>query len=106
MCSTSLLSCSCVFLKLEGQAALLRLSRLLRVLKLLKMIEQLQIILRGLARGLTSIGYITMLLFLCFYLFGIIGIMLFKESDPAHFSGLGHALLLSSGQQPWRTGPT
>ena len=83
----------CVIPQLEGQAALLRLLRLLRVLKLLKMIEQLQIILRGLARGLTSIGYITMLLFLCFYLFGIIGIMLFKESDPAHFSGLGHALL-------------
>ena len=40
------------------------------------MIEQLQVILRGLGRGLTSISYIAMLLFLVFYLFGIIGIML------------------------------
>ena len=56
---------------LGSQASLLRLLRLLRVMKLLKMIEQLQIILSGLVRGLSSIIYIAILLFLCFYLFAI-----------------------------------
>ena len=73
----------CAIPALGSQASLLRLLRLLRVLKLLKMIEQLQIILRGLARGMSSIGYIAMLLFLVFYLFGIIGIMLVHRAALA-----------------------
>ena len=43
--------------------------------------------------GISSIGYIAILLFLVFYLFAVMGMLLFKESDPAHFSGLGHAMV-------------
>mgnify|MGYP002017460901 CR=1 FL=1 len=83
----------CIVPGLGSHAPLLRLLRLLRVLKLLRMIEQLQIILKGLARGMSSIGYIAILLFLVFYLFAIVGLMAFKQTDPAHFGGLGTALI-------------
>ena len=52
-----------------------------------------QVILKGLMAGISSIGYIAILLFLVFYLFAVMGMLIFKESDPAHFSGLGHAMV-------------
>lgn len=55
--------------------AVLRLLRLARLLKVLRMVEELQIILRGLANGLRSIGYIMLLLLVLFYLFAIAGIL-------------------------------
>ena len=62
-----------------GFAAVLRLLRLLRVLKLVKQLPQLQMIVGGLLNGLTSIGYISLLLALVFYLYGVLGIILFRE---------------------------
>ena len=76
-----------------GFAAVLRLLRLLRVLKLVKQLPQLQMIVGGLLNGLTSIGYISLLLALVFYLYGVLGIILFRENDPWHFSTLDIAML-------------
>ena len=73
---------ACLIPTLGSQAALLRLLRLLRVLKLLKMIVQLQVILKGLARGISSIVYIGLLLVLILYLYAIVGMMLFQKNDP------------------------
>lgn len=56
-----------------NQVQLLRLLRLLRVLKLLKMVVELQMILKGLAAGMSSVGYVAMLMVLIFYLYGCIG---------------------------------
>ena len=74
-------------------AQVLRLLRLLRVLKLVKQLPQLQMIVGGLLNGLTSIGYISLLLALVFYLYGVLGIILFRENDPWHFSTLDIAML-------------
>jgi voltage-gated sodium channel len=68
--------------------AVLRLMRLLRVTKLFKSLTQLQIIMNGLVHGMTSIGYIGMLMSLMFYVFGIIGIQIFRANDPVHFGSL------------------
>eukprot|EP01048_Picozoa_sp_COSAG05_P017512 COSAG05_NODE_2400_length_3111_cov_5.177291_1_plen_700_part_00 len=73
--------------------AVLRLLRLLRVLKLVKSLPQLQMIVSGLMQGLSSIGYISLLLFLVFYLYGVLGIILFRDNDPWHFSSLDIAML-------------
>lgn len=73
--------------------AVLRLLRLLRVLKLVKQLPQLQMIVNGLLQGLSSIGYISMLLFLVFYLYGVLAIILFRDNDPWHFSTLDIAML-------------
>eukprot|EP00937_MAST-01D_sp_MAST-1D-sp2_P003360 g3360.t1 len=72
---------------------ILRLLRLLRVLKVLKAFPQLQVIVQALFKGMKSIGYIGVMLAVVYYIFAIVGIMLFKKNDPWHFGTLGHALL-------------
>jgi voltage-gated sodium channel len=72
----------------SGQVAVLRLLRLLRVLKLFKAIRPLTIIMSGLAQGLSSIGYIALLMTLVFYVFAIVAIMFFRANDPVHFGSL------------------
>merc|ERR1719329_1011107 len=47
----------------------------------------------GLLKGLGSIGYISLLLGLVFYLWGVLGIILFRDNDPWHFSTLDIAML-------------
>ena len=64
---------------LGNQVQLFRLLRLLRVLKLLKMIVELQMILKGLAAGISSVLYVAMLMTLIFYLYGCIGFILFRD---------------------------
>jgi voltage-gated sodium channel len=56
-----------------GFVPMLRLLRLFRVLKLLKTVPQLMIIVNALINGFRSIGFIGVILFLFFYIFGIIG---------------------------------
>ena len=76
-----------------GMLTMLRLLRLLRVLKLVKAFPQLQVIVSALMKGLGSIGYIGLILILCFYVFGIIGNMLFANNDPFHFGQLHYAMI-------------
>lgn len=67
------------FMPFGGAAvSVLRLLRLLRVLKLFNNIKELQIILSGLAKGMSSVSYIGLLLFLLFYVFGIVALMFFR----------------------------
>lgn len=72
---------------------MLRLLRLLRVLKLLKSLPQLAIIVNALIMGLSSIGFIGVILLLVFYLFAILGMILFKDNDPWHFGTLHQSIL-------------
>jgi voltage-gated sodium channel len=76
-----------------GSLALLRLVRLMRLAKLIKKVPQLQMIVQGLTGGLSSIGYIMILLSLVFYLFAIAGILFFRDNDPFHFGSLPKALV-------------
>ena len=81
--------------KIPGGGAvfvLLRLVRLLRVLKLVKSLPQLSVIVTALLMGISSIGYISVIMFLTFYLFSILGVMLFKENDDFNFGSLHRAL--------------
>lgn len=82
--------------KIPGGGAvfvLLRLVRLLRVLKLVKSLPQLSVIVTALLMGISSIGYISVIITLTFYLFSILGVMLFKENDDFNFGSLHRAFL-------------
>merc|ERR1711871_1360884 len=59
----------------------------------MKSIPQLQIIVYGIIKGMSSIGYILLLLLFVFYFFGILSIELFGRNDPWHFGNLFVALL-------------
>ena len=50
-------------------------------------------IVNALLMGLTSIGFIGIILVLVFYMFAILGMILFKDNDPWHFGTLQSAML-------------
>jgi voltage-gated sodium channel len=71
-----------------------RLLRLLRIFKLAKQLKQLRIIVEALVKGFSSITYISLILFIFYYVFAIVAMLLFKVNDPHHFGNL-HVSLLS-----------
>jgi voltage-gated sodium channel len=73
--------------------AILRLLRLLRALKLLKSVPQLQIIVLALVRGVSSMGYISLMIVLVFYVFAITAMIFFAENDPWRFGTLHNAMI-------------
>ncbi len=76
-----------------GFAPVLRLFRLFRVLRLVSVIPRLQVIVSALLRCLPSMFYVTILLFLVFYIYAVAGTMFFGANDPIHFGGLWTSML-------------
>ena len=65
----------------------------MRLLKLVGKVKQLQVIVTGLAKGLSSVSYIMVLMLLIFYLFAVMGVGSFRANDPFHFGSLGVAMV-------------
>ena len=72
---------------------ILRLLRLLRVLKLLRALPQLTMIVTALMKGASAIVFISVILGMFYYFFGIIAITFFGENDVWHFGSLHMAML-------------
>jgi voltage-gated sodium channel len=82
------------FLPLDAQYfAVLRLARLLRVLRLVRALPKLQVLVGALLKSLPSMGYISILLFLLFYLYAVLGTFMFQGNDPLHFGNLQRTFL-------------
>ena len=75
-------------------AAVARLVRLLRVFRLFSGVPRLRLIISAMVKAVPSIGYVSLLLFLLFYMYGVLGTTLFARNDPVHFSDL-HTSMLS-----------
>ncbi|MEM7537241.1 MAG: ion transporter [Chloroflexota bacterium] len=73
--------------------AILRLARILRVLRLITAIPDLRLLVSTLLRSVSSIAYVGLFLLLLFYMFGTMGVFLFRDNDPRHFSDLGTSML-------------
>jgi voltage-gated sodium channel len=71
----------------------LRLLRLLRVLRLVHALPRLQILVSALLKSIPSMAYVGMFLGLLFYVYGVAGVFLFGQNDPARFGTLGTAML-------------
>jgi voltage-gated sodium channel len=81
-------------LPLENDAVVvLRLFRLLRVLRIFRALPKLRLIVRGIVKSLSSVGYVAALLAVHFYVFSVIGVSAFSSDDPEHFKHLGEAFL-------------
>jgi voltage-gated sodium channel len=74
-------------------AVILRLLRLLRVLRLLSVVPKLQMLVGALLKSLPSMGYVTLLLSLLFYVYAVAAVFLFGANDPVHFETLHLAFL-------------
>ena len=74
-------------------AAVLRLVRGLRLLRLVTALPKLQLLVGALLKSLGSMGYVSLLLGLMFYIYAVAGVHLFGAHDAVHFGSLGAALL-------------
>ena len=72
---------------------LLRLVRLARLGKLIRKIPPLQMIVKGLIGGMSSIGYVLLLLLLVLYLYGVMGFYLLGTSNPFYFGTVPQAMV-------------
>ncbi|MEM7084630.1 MAG: ion transporter [Bacteroidota bacterium] len=82
------------FLPFGGSSvAVLRLLRLLRVLKLVKALPKLQLLVSALLKSIPSMGYVSILLLLLFYIYAVAAVFFFGDNDPIHFDNLQLSML-------------
>ncbi len=82
------------FMPVDAQfVTVLRLARVLRVLKLVRALPKLQILVSALLKSIPSMGYVSLLLLLLFYLFAVTAVFMFSENDPIHFENLQLSML-------------
>ena len=82
------------FLPVGSQyVTVLRLARLLRVLRLVRALPRLQILVGALLKSIPSMGYVSLLLLLIFYVYAVAGVFLFGQNDPFRFGSLQIALV-------------
>ena len=82
------------FLNLGGEfLPVLRLARILRVLRLVTAIPKLQLLVTCLLKSLPSMFYVSILLFLLFYVYGTLAVFFYGENDPLHFRNLQTSIL-------------
>jgi voltage-gated sodium channel len=72
---------------------LFRAFRVLRAFRLVTRMKPLQILIEALIRSIPSMGYITVLLALIFYIYAVIGVSLFGDFAQIEFGSLSNALL-------------
>lgn len=74
-------------------AAVARLARVLRVARMVSVSPKLRLIIATMARSIPSLGHIGLLLGLLLFVYGVVGVHLFRDIDPTHWGSLGAALL-------------
>ncbi len=74
-------------------AVVLRLVRSLRLLRLVTALPKLQLLVGALLKSISSMGYVSLLLGLMFYIYAVAGVHLFSAHDAEHFGSLPVALL-------------
>ncbi|AKS41992.1 ion transporter [Wenzhouxiangella marina] len=76
----------------SGPLEILRALRILRVLRLLSQVPKLRLIIESLMRALPGMGWTALLLILVFYVFAVMGTMMFGEQFPELWGNLARSL--------------
>ena len=76
-----------------GFVAVLRLARILRVFRLITALPKLQMLVSAMLKSIPSMLYVGILLGLLFYIYAVMGVFVFGENDPVHFSTLHKSML-------------
>ena len=74
-------------------AAVLRLARVLRARRRVTALPKLQLRVGSLRKSIPSLAYVGILLAVLFYIYGVLGVFIFRGNDPVHFNNLSTALL-------------
>jgi voltage-gated sodium channel len=78
----------------DAQYALIaRMLRLFRVMRLISFIPELRVLVSALITALPRMGYVALLMFIIFYLYAVIGNLLFSHINPNLWGDLGISLL-------------
>lgn len=75
-----------------GSLSALRSLRILRALRMISSFKRLRMIVQGMLSALPSIGWVTLLLLIVFYVFAVIGTNLFAARFPDWFGTLGASM--------------
>lgn len=75
----------------SGPLEVLRALRILRVLRLLSQVDRLRRIVDSLMHALPGMGWTAALLMLVFYVFAVMGTMLYGQAFPDYWGGLGRS---------------
>lgn len=78
----------------DSQYALVaRMLRLFRVMRLISFIPELRVLVNALISAMPRMGYVALLMFIIFYLYAVIGNILFGALNPVLWGDLGVSLL-------------
>ena len=78
----------------DGEYVLMaRLLRIVRVLRLITVIPELKKIVEALITALPRLGYVAVLIFIVFYIYAVVGSLLFARTDQNLWGDLGLAML-------------
>lgn len=78
---------------LRSNATLLRVVRLLRVFRLLSVLPELRVLTLALVRSIAPIFGIGLVVLLLLYVYGMVGWLLYEDSNPEYFQDIGVAML-------------
>ena len=73
--------------------AAFRILRVLRILRMITFLPKLRLIIGALLKSIPSMGYIILLISILFYVYAIVGVIVFGATDPMHFGDLHHTLV-------------
>jgi voltage-gated sodium channel len=73
--------------------AIFRLVRILRVLRLISALPKLQLLVSALLKSIPSMLYVVIMMSILFYIYAIMGTVLFQKNDPMHFGSLQQSAL-------------
>ncbi|GAB6034782.1 ion transporter [Galenea microaerophila] len=74
-------------------ALLARILRLFRVMRLISFIPELRLLVNALLKAMPRMGYVALLMFIIFYVYAVVGNILFEKVNPVLWGDLGISLL-------------
>ncbi len=68
--------------------SVIRMARILRAVRMITVLPRLRLLVSALLRSIPSLGYIGVLLGLHFYIYAVLGTVMFRHNDPIRFGNL------------------
>jgi voltage-gated sodium channel len=84
---------SLIPLESSEYALIARMLRLFRVMRLISFIPELRVLVSALLTALPRMGYVALLMFIIFYIYAVIGNLMFAKINPVLWGDLGISLL-------------
>ena len=90
---TVIVTLSLVPIENSEQALIGRLLRIFRVLRMVSIVPELRVLLNSLLKAVPRLGYVCLLMFIIFYIYGAVGTTFFYEINPALWGDIARSML-------------